>query len=306
MPYNGLDVIFDTWSAATDIKTDVYALHIDSNPENSKAICMQGSINQETAEAYTQKITMFKTFVAKDFSLSGYQSKEYGVGDISLVKAVWDEYKNLIHGAQSIKGSGEKSITDKIELTITKVVLSSKKEYYFVATQEPSEKLYKKKKVYSVGDTLVSLKPNEFFTMCGDFDCIIDEEQKCFYSLKNTPVINRFKLREAIKNEVKSSESILDDWSFIDNVDGIKGCLEQQNVYEPLFKVFRDKQYTEELKAMTASDFKSRIIRVSKGKITDKDFKEDKLVITRSNRALFLDLLAKKMKYNIATDSVED
>ena len=142
--------------------------------------------------------------------------------------------------------------------------------------------------------------------MCGDFDCIIDEGQKCFYSLKNIPVINRFKLREAIKSEVKSSESILDDWSFIDNVDGIKGCLEQQNVYEPLFKVFRDKQYTEELKAMTASDFKSRIIRVSKGKITDKDFKEDKLVITRSNRALFLDLLAKKMKYNIATDSVED
>ena len=57
---------------------------------------------------------------------------------------------------------------------------------------------------------------------------------------------------------------------------------------------------------MTATDFKSRIIRVSKGKITDKDFKDDKLVITRSNRALFLDLLAKKMKYNIATDSVED
>ena len=70
--------------------------------------------------------------------------------------------------------------------------------------------------------------------------------------------------------------------------------------------MFRDQQYTAELKAMTASDFKSRIIRVSKGKISDKDFKGDKLVITRSNRALFLDLLAKKMKYNIATDSVED
>ena len=50
MPYNGLDVIFNTWNAATDIKTDVYALHIDSNTENSKAICMQGSINQETAK----------------------------------------------------------------------------------------------------------------------------------------------------------------------------------------------------------------------------------------------------------------
>ena len=306
MPYNGLDVIFNTWNVATDIKTDVYALHIDSTPENSKAICMQGSINQETAEAYTQKISIFKAFTAKEFSLSGYQSKEYGVGDISLVKAVWDEFKTLIAGAQSIKESGEKKVTDKVELTITKVVLSSKKEYYFVATQESSEKLYQKKKIYSVGETLVSLKPNEFFTMCGDFECIIDEEQNCFYSLKNTPVITRFKLREAIKNEVKSSESILDDWTFIDNVDVIKGCMEQQNVYEPLFKVFRDQQYTAELKAMTATDFKSRIIRVSKGKITDKDFKEDKLVITRSNRALFLDLLAKKMKYNIATDSVED
>ena len=124
MPYTGLDVIFNTWNAATDIKTDVYALHIDSNPDNSKAICMQGSINQETAEAYTQKITTFKTFVAKEFSLSGYQSKEYGVGDVSLVKAVWDGNKNLIDGTQSIKESREKSITDKIELTITKVVLS--------------------------------------------------------------------------------------------------------------------------------------------------------------------------------------
>ena len=306
MLYNGLDVIFDTWKDATDIKTDIYALHIDSTPENSKAICMQGSINQETAEAYTQKITIFKTFTTKDFSLSGYQSKEYGVGDISLIKAVWDEFKNLIAGAQSIKECGEKKVTDKVELTITKVVLSSKKEYYFVATQESSEKLYQKKKIYSVGETLVSLKPNKFFTMCGDFECIIDEEQNCFYSLKNTSVITRFKLREAIKNEVKSSKSILDDWVFIDNVDVIKGCIEQQNVYEPLFKVFRDQQYTSELKAMTATDFKSRIIRVSKGKITDKDFKDDKLVITRSNRALFLDLLAKKMKYNIATDSVED
>lgn len=71
MPYNGLDVIFNTWNAATDIKTDVYALHIDSNTENSKAICMQGSINQETAEAYTQKMSLFKTFNAKEFSLSG-------------------------------------------------------------------------------------------------------------------------------------------------------------------------------------------------------------------------------------------
>lgn len=88
MPYNGLDAIFDTWDVATDVKTDVYALHIDSNPANSKAICMQGSINQETAEAYTQKISIFKAFTAKAFSLSGYQSKEYGVGDISLVKAV--------------------------------------------------------------------------------------------------------------------------------------------------------------------------------------------------------------------------
>ncbi len=306
MPYNGLDVIFDTWNVSTDIKTDVYALHIDSDNKNSKAICMQGSINQETAEAYTQKISMFKAFDAKEFSLSGYQSKEYGVGDISLVKVVWDELKSLIAGAQSIKESGEKKATDKVELTITKVVLKSNKEYYFVATQESSEKLYKKKRIYSVGETLVSLKPNEFFTMCEDFECIIDEEQNCFYTLKSTPVINRFKLREAIKNEVKSSEAILDDWNFIDNVDVIKGCMEQQNVYEPLFKVFRDQQYTAELKAMTSTDFKSRIIRVSKGKITDKDFKKDKLVITRSNRALFLDLLAKKMKYNIATDSVED
>ena len=71
MPYNGLDVIFNTWNAATDIKTDVYALHIDSNTENSKAICMQGSLNQETAEAYTQKMSLFKTFNAKEFSLSG-------------------------------------------------------------------------------------------------------------------------------------------------------------------------------------------------------------------------------------------
>ncbi len=306
MIYNGLEVIFNTWNVATDIKIDVYALHIDLNPENSKAICMQGSVNQETAEAYTQKVAIFKTFTAKDFSLSGYQSKEYGVGDISLIRDIWSDFKTLIDDASSIKECREKRLTDKIELTITRVVLNSKKTYYFVATQESSEKLYKKKKFYSVGENLVSLKPNDFFTMSSDFDCIIDENQNCFYSLKNTYVIKWFKLREAIKNEVKSFEGILDDWSFIDNVDGIKGCIEQQNVYEPLFKVFSDKMYSQQLKEMVAADFRSRIIRVSNGKITENDFNDNKFVITRSNRALFLGLLAKKMKYNIATDTVED
>ena len=221
MTYKSLDSVFSAWNAATDIKTDVYALHIDKDSAKSMAVCLQGSINQDTAEAYTQKIAILKSCIAKDFSLAGYKNKEYGAGDLALIKDIWDSYMNLINSASSIKESGLKRATDKVELTITRVTLSSKGEYYFVSAQESSEKLYQKKKIYSVGETLTSLKPKDFFTMCGDFECIIDEKHNCFYSVKNSQVINRFNLREAIKNDVKASEAILDDWSFIDNIDGI-------------------------------------------------------------------------------------
>ena len=305
MSYKGLNVIFCEWNNSDSIKTDIYALHIDNEVTEDIAVCMQGSINQETSEAYTQKIAMFKTFSARDFSLSGYGSKEYGVGDLELINEKWEVLKHKLNNAITIDESKIKKATNNLELTVTKVTISDN-VYYFLATQEPSEKMYKKKKIYSVGERLVSLKPNEFFTMSGDFDCIIDEQQSCFYSIKNNQVINRFNLKDAIKNAVKSSEGVLDDWLFIDNIESIKDSLDKQNVFGPLFKIFGDVEYVKQLKDMKAIDFKTRLIRVSNGKIIESDFKDDKLVITRSNRALFLDLLSKKMKYNIATDSIEE
>lgn len=75
MPYNGLDVIFDTWSAATDIKTDVYALHIDSNPENSKASGFKSYIrflvvNEEKLSSYlTARAALYKQINHITFNL---------------------------------------------------------------------------------------------------------------------------------------------------------------------------------------------------------------------------------------------
>ncbi|MCH5316232.1 MAG: hypothetical protein J1E81_09975 [Eubacterium sp.] len=305
MTYKGLDNIFGQWNDSTNIKTDIYALHLDDDATKNVAVCMQGSINQETSEAYTKRIAMFKTFSPQDFSLSGYGSKEYGVGNLDLIKASWEVLKSLLDHAITIRESKIKQATTYLDLTITKITYFDK-IYYFIATQESSEKLYKKRRIYSVGERLSSLKPNEFYTMSGDFDCIIDEDQSCFFAIKNTQVINCFNLKDAIKSVVQSSDGILDDWTFIDNVKDIKDSLDKQNVYAPLFRIFSDEDYTQQLKAMKAIDFKTRLIRVSSGKITENDFNGDKLVITRSNRALVLDLLSKKLKYNIATDSIEE
>lgn len=305
MTYKGLDNIFGSWNAPTQIETDIYALHLDDDSAKNVAVCMQGSINQETSEAYTKKIAMIKTFDLQDFSLSGYNSKEYGVGNLELIKDNWEVLKSLLDHAITIDEIKIKKATTYLDLTITKITFLDK-VYYFIATQESSEKLYKKRRIYAVGESLVSLKPNEFYTMSGDFDCIIDEYQSCFFAIKNTQVINCFNLKDAIKNTVQSSKGILDDWTFIDNVQGIKDSLEKQNVYAPLFKIFSDDEYTQQLRAMKAVDFKTRLVRVSNGKITENDFNGDKLVITRSNRALVLDLLSKKLKYNIATDSIEE
>lgn len=304
MKYNGLDIIFSDWKETCNIETNVYALSINKKETESLALCLKGSINKETAEAYTNKVSLFKSFESKEFSLSGHKNKEYGIGDLELIREEWENLKKLVDEANTIDGCKKKTITDKIGLTITKVVLSSK-EYYFVATQESSEKMYKKKKIFSVGEVLKTMRPNEFFTMTNDFDCIIDEEQGCFYSLKNSQVIQLFNLKEKIKGIVKSLENNIDEWDFIENVDLIKCSINQQNIYEPLFKIFKDKEYVDSLKIMTAVEFKERLIRVANGKITENDFQDNKLIINKANRALFLELLARKKKYNIVTDSIE-
>lgn len=306
MKYKSLENIFSGLKNSKQVSSNIYGIHIGENESDNFAICLSGEINSETNNEYVEKIIKYKTsFKCMDFSLGGYESKAYGVADLALGQSIWNSLKELIENSKNISEIKEKCVTDAISLTVVDLRYNGN-TYYCLAYQEPTTKLYKKKKVYTVGSRLVSLKPNEFFTMTSDLDCIIDEQQWCFYSLRNTNVIKLFDLNIAIMNEVKNKKEIIDQWTFVDNIDDIKSNLDKKNVYEPLFKIISDEDYVKQLKIIQPSQFKERLIRVSKGQIVDNDFKDNRLCVNNQNRAFFLKLLAKKLKYNIGTDAVEE
>ena len=306
MKFNDLKTIFINWEKAEDISSNIYGIHFDAQDKTLNfAVSMSGSINLDTNFAYTGKIQMFKNFKAVDFSIIPYGSKEYGVGEMKLIQEQWDYLKNLTNVNNLQEITGRANASEAIHLTIVKIKLNEK-SYYCLSFQEPSEKMYKKKKIYSVTTTLTTLMTNEFFTMISDIDCIIDEEQKCFYALKNSNVISLFGLETVVAESVAKDIQIVDDWKFIENKDVIKSAASQKNIYGTLFKIFNDKNYIEELKKVSPQEMKQRLIRVSKGEIKEENFNDDKLILTRKNRAYILDLLSKKKKYNPATDSVED
>lgn len=285
------------------ITCNVYGLHLENDNDKSFSVNFSGKINTETLSTYLQKIKLFSTFNGVDFSLSGYGSKEFGIGRIDLIQAKWDYYKDLLEKASDLDKLSH--ATENIKVTITKLVVGEK-EYYCISNQEPSEKLYKKSRIYSVKDNLKLLKPNEFFTMTSDIDCIIDEHDECFYSFKNTNVIGLFDLDRVIAKYVSDKIEELDAWQFVSNIEDIKRSIEQKNVYSSLYQILSKDSYANQLKTMSAEVMKERIIRVSNGDMTEENFTDSKLIITKSNRAYILKLLAKKMKYNIAFDSVEN
>lgn len=285
------------------ITCNVYGLHLEKDNAECFSVNFSGEINVETLYTYRQKIKLFSTLNAVDFSLSGYGSKEFGIGEINLIQTKWNDYKNLLEKASNLDNLSH--ATENIKVTITRLVLGEK-EYYCISNQEPSEKLYKKRRTYSVKDNLKLLRPNEFFTMTSDIDCIIDEQNECFYSFKNTNVIGLFDLDRAIAKYVSDKIEELDAWQFINNIDDIKHSIKHKNVYSSLYQILSKESYVNKLKTMSAEVMKERIIRVSNGDMTEENFADSKLIITKSNRAYILKLLAKKMKYNIAFDSVEN
>ena len=307
MNFKDIKTVFTNWDKSEDVTSNIYGVHFDDSGDKNLdfAVSMAGSINLDTAIAYTSKIQMFKNLKAVDFSIMGYENKEYGVGGIDLIQAHWNFLKSLISVDNLQTIMGKSNASESLDLTIVEITLNDK-TYYFLSFQESSEKMYKKRKIYSVKNVLTTLKTNEFFTMTSDIDCIIDEEQKCFYALKNKNVIDMFGLETVACQSVATEIQIIDNWKFIENAEIIKKDAGQKNIYGPLFKIFNDKKYVEELKQVSPQEMKQRLIRVSKGQISTENFKDDKLVLSRKNRAYILDLLCKKKKYNPATDTVED
>lgn len=115
-----------------------------------------------------------------------------------------------------------------------------------------------------------------------------------------------FNYYEILKKHVIDNIDIINEWTFIDNMDFIKSEIDTAYVYKSLSKIIDDNEYLKAIKKTRPRTLKNRLLEKSLGKFTEEDFKNDKLLVTKSNLEKIIKMISKGFKYNFFTDKAED
>ena len=100
---------------------------------------------------------------------------------------------------------------------------------------------------------------------------------------------------------------MVEKWDFLDSNKIILDKKDQKNVYQHLAKVFADEGYLKQIETIEQGILKSRIITMCKGKykFSEKDFRDNKLIVTETNLKDVMQMLSKHFKFNFVSGSAE-
>lgn len=287
-------------------KINVYALKNIHKPEkDSYAIALPSNQNSYFLKEYCKFLNSFVTFSCVKYDAINYKDGTYEYIDLSAVEGVWDKFEDLLKD-ESLNRNNYASLVSGINLTICELHIDD--EIYFLGTwQEKSESKFKGRFPFLAEEgKLTSIPCDKLLTLTFNVDFVVSKKASIIYIFNRKHFQKVFNYYEILKNHVVENISVIDDWTFIDNVDFIKGEIDTSYVYKSLSKVIDDSNYLKIIKTTKPRTLKKRLLEKSSGAFTEDDFKNDKLQINKSNLEKIIKMIAKGFKYNFFTDKAED
>lgn len=307
--------IYDLLHKLDDVKENAkinfyYVKYLKRTKCQNYAYAFPDGANERIVSGICADLEIYKDFQCKVFNATEVPIDTYEYVTLEIIQDKWIEIKGLIDNPKPFKGENAHYEIAMANLGICHMTYSGQ-EYYLFLKQQSFENLLKGKSVFmQSNDVIKDIEASELFLLSLSVDFII------YASTKNQAghvyVLNRkyferlFDFYDHIKKSVQKEINLIDQWNFLDSTELIKKKVEQKNVYANLFKVFQDKEYVEQIRKVNLVELKTRLINKSNGAFTENDFKENKLVVTRSNLSNIMKALAKGFKYNFITDKAED
>lgn len=287
-------------------KINVYALKNVHKPvKDSYAVALPSNINKEFLEEYCKTIYAFESFSCVKFDALEHKDNTYEYIELAAVDCVWNKFKELL-GKDVLKRENYSTLVSEVNLTLCELSYN-KKVYFLGALQEKSETKFKGKFPILAEEGKLTIIPSDrLLTLMLRVDFVVNEHEGRVYVLNRNNFQKVFNYYEILKKHVTENIDVINEWTFIDNTEFIKGELDTAYVYKSLSKVIDDNEYLKAIKKTKPRTLKKRLLEKSLGVFTEDDFKDDKLQINKSNLEKIIKMISKGFKYNFFTDKAED
>lgn len=309
---NNLTELLDaTAEIAVTGKANFYSLQFSfRNRQDNFSICLPDNMNKELLEEICEYLKGFSELTCALFNPVGQDDNVYEFLPYENISSSWKKISELYCNSDDYKQEENKEKISLSNLSICELKYGDS-NYYLCAKQLSSAKLFKGKKVLmSTNDKIEAHSPKKVFLFGCNVDFVIrindvDSSIQVFI-LNRKNFISIFNYYEYLQNEVKKHTDEIQKWPFLSSSELIIKKIEQQNVYRNLAKVFSDAEYVAQMKAISPSVLKNRLIEKSGGKFTELDFEGDQISVTTQNLDKVMKMLAKGFKYNFFTDRAEE
>ena len=264
-------------------KINVYALKNIHKPEkDSYAIALPSNQNSYFLKEYCKFLNSFVTFSCVKYDAINYKDGTYEYIDLSEVEGVWNKFEDLLKD-ETLNRNNYASLVSEINLSLCELHIDD--EIYFFGTfQEKSESKFRGRFPFLAEEGKLTILPSDkLLTLNFNVDFVVSKNENMLYIFNRKHFEKVFNYYEILKNHVIVNIRVVDEWTFIDNVDFIKSEINTSYVYKSLSKVIDDSDYLKIIKATKPRTLKRRLLDKSSGAFTEDDFKNDKLQINKSN-----------------------
>lgn len=292
-------------------KANFYSLQFSfRNRQENFSICLPDNMNEEFLREICKYLDEFSGSACTLFNPVGQEDNAYEYLPYENIASSWERISELYDKSEDYKKEESKEKVSLSNLSICELKYENSK-YYLCAKQLPSAKLFKGKKVLmNANDEIRAYSAKKVFLFGCNVDFVIRvntmDSSKQVFILNRKNFISIFNYYEYLKNEVKKHTSDIKEWAFLSSSDLVIKKIDQKNVYRNLAKVFSDSEYVVQMKAVSPSVLKKRLIEKSEGKFEEADFTGDQIAVTVQNLDKVMKMLAKGFKYNFFTDRAEE
>lgn len=290
-------------------KSNFYSVIFNKKqPKNITAIVLPGKNTSDFIEPINESLRNFKDCTSAPYNPSekSETNYEYLVADDKINKTL-DQVFSGLEDFKEIKN------IKPAELGKSNVLICemdwNKKIYYLFMEQKPSDKLYKGKKGFIIGDDKLKVIENSklfFLQFDIGFICEKNNSQHVIYIFNKKYFEFFFDYENHLKNKVKYHINSIRNWNFIDDFTLIESKIEQKNVYRQLAKIVDDNEYMNVIENTKPEELKKTLLAKGANKFSESDFdKNNRLIVTASSMSKIIKMITKGFHYNFFEDKAE-
>jgi hypothetical protein len=282
----------------------VYFIKKTRGKGTHSAVIFPNAINNSIKAAYSENFTFF----TDDKNVREYDGVYYETDTIQIVPTKeleeWGRIKTAIENAESKKKLlNEQSFNDDYTLLVVLYeanFVGKIQRTYLVAKYRKTDTWYKKSIKFAFTGGILKEVGKEIFILNGCIDAVISNENAYILMPKNFETIFNYykKSEETLKNNKGNIES----WTFLDDPQKFYNCI--QGIKIATLKMARALQKSlAVLNNLTPQQVKSKLAKYDVFKDIQYD-KNDRIIVTKGNRDLIIDILLNVYAKNIFNDEL--